>query len=169
VVPEGLAALAAAGGPQLALAAPGPDADLVWKLVDLPPGSPDTIAWINLGVVGELAPPDVRVLDGVGLVNPVAAHATGLPDGRIGHDKDLVPAWYLADAGAAGTAGLAPDGEVARARTALACPRTAELLESVRAPLTVERFRDNLLGAADRTGYRYPREPGLAASCATAE
>ncbi len=169
VVPEGLAALAAADGPQLALAAPGPTEDLVWNLVDLPPGSPDTIAWLNLGAVGELAPLDVRVLDGVGLVNPVAAHATGLPDGRIGHDKELAPAWYLADAGAAGTAGLAPEGEVAQARAALACPATAEVLDSVRAPLTVERFGDNLLGAAARTGYRYPREPWLAASCATAE
>ncbi|WP_308257444.1 hypothetical protein [Pseudonocardia lacus] len=169
MVPEGVAALAATDRPSLALAAPRPDGELEWRLLPEPAGARDTIAWLNLGVAGELAPLDVRVLDGVGLVNPVAAHATGLPDGRIGHDKDLPPAWYVAEAGVVDDGGFAPAEQLAAARAALACPATVEVLDSVRAPLTAERFWRNLTGAWERTSYRYDREPTVAATCAAAE
>lgn len=119
----------------------------------------DTLVWLNLGVAGELAPLDTRVLDGVGLVNPIAGHATGLPDGRIGHDKDLLPEWFLADAGVTGDTGFVGPEYVEAARRALACPATVEMIESYRAPLTAERFWQNLTGAVERTSYRYPREP----------
>jgi arabinofuranosyltransferase len=167
VAPEGVAALAAEPVPSLALPVPG-DGDLDWLLFAEAPGTPDTIVWLNLGVTGELAPLDVRVLDGVGLTSPLAAHATGVPGGRIGHDKDLPPVWYLADAGIVDPAGFRSAAELAAARAALACPRTVELLESVRAPLTVDRFWRNLVGAWDRTAYRYPRDPAEAAGCVTA-
>ncbi|WP_252441550.1 arabinofuranosyltransferase [Pseudonocardia humida] len=169
MVPEGVAALEATAQPSLALAAPRPDGELEWRLLPAPPGAPDSIAWLNLGVAGELAPLDVRVHDGVGLVNPLAAHATGLPDGRIGHDKDLPPAWYVADAGVVDDGGFAPPDQLAAARAALACPATAEVLDSVRAPLTAERFWQNLTGAWERTSYRYDRDPTVAATCAPAE
>ena len=169
VAPEGVAALAAAPGPSLALPGPGPDG-LRWWLLDTAGGDDrDSILWLNLGVTGELAPLDTRVLDGVGLVNPLAAHATGIPDGRIGHDKDLPPEWLVADSTAPTTdPGFVDPAGVEAARRALACPRTVELLESVRAPMTAERFWRNLVGAWDRTQYRYPRDPLLAADCRTA-
>jgi hypothetical protein len=34
---------------------------------------------------------DVRVIDQIGLANPVAAHTARLQHGRIGHDKNLFP------------------------------------------------------------------------------
>lgn len=164
VAPEGLADLRAEPAPSLALPGPGLDG-LRWWLFDKPANDRrDTIAWLNLGVTGELAPLRTQVLDGVGLVNPLAAHATGVPDGRIGHDKDLPREWFLADAGSVDTGFVDPVG-VEAARTALTCPRTREMLDSVRAPLTPERFWRNLTGAWDRTTYRYPREPGAAADC----
>lgn len=167
VVPAGVAALADTARPSLALAAPGPDpqGELVWTLLPEPAGTPDTLAWLNLGVAGELAPLDTRVYDGVGLVYPVAAHATGLPDGRIGHDKDLPPAWYVADAPAVDVGEFVAGDQLAAASRALACPATVEVLESVRAPLTADRFWRNLTGAWDRTAYRYSRLPTEAATC----
>ncbi|WP_433557479.1 hypothetical protein ACQPWY_00565 [Pseudonocardia xinjiangensis] len=168
VAPEGVAALAAAPSPSLALAGPGENG-LRWWLFPKPgQDARNTIVWLNLGVTGELAPLSTTVLDGVGLTNPLAAHATGIPDGRIGHDKDLPPEWFLADAGVTDT-GFVDPGGVAAARTALACPRTQELLDSVRAPLTAQRFWDNLTGAWERTSYRYPRDPRAAADCRPAE
>lgn len=156
VAPEGVAAVTAAPPGTLALRSSG------WTLLSEAPGTPSTIVWLNLGVTGELAPLDVRVLDAVGLVNPLAAHTTSLPDGRIGHDKDLPSAWTIADAGV-----VTDSPSVAAARSALACPRTREVLESVRAPLTAGRFWANLTGAWERTSYRYPRDPQAAADCRT--
>ena len=168
IVPEGVAALRAEPAPSLAV--PGPGAEGVrWWLFPKPPGDDrDTSLWLNLGVNGELSPLSTKVLDGVGLTNPLAAHATGIPDGRIGHDKDLPPEWLLADAGITGDTGFVDPEGVAAARTALACPRTREVVDSVRAPLTAQRFWDNLTGAWDRTAYRYPRDPREAADCRTA-
>jgi arabinofuranosyltransferase len=162
IAPEGVAALAGAPGPSLALPGPG-DGELRWWLFPTPGRTP-TITWLNLGVTGELAPLDARVLDGVGLTNPLAAHATGVPDGRIGHDKDLPPEWFVADSGTTETGFVDPAG-IAAARAALACPATRELLDSYRAPLTLDRFWRNLTGAVERTAYRYDRDPRVAATC----
>jgi arabinofuranosyltransferase len=167
VVPEGVAALRAEPAPSLAVPGPGPDG-LRWWLFPKPADDPrDTVVWLNLGVNGELSPLSTKVLDGVGLTNPLAAHATGVPDGRIGHDKDLPLEWFLADAGITDGTGFVDRSGVDAARTALACPRTQELLDSVRAPLTAQRIWDNLTGAWERT-YRYPRDPRPAATCGTA-
>jgi arabinofuranosyltransferase len=160
VAPEGLALLR--GQPGGALAVPGPDRnDSLWWLYPTP-GQRPTIVWLNLGVTGELGGFDVRVLDGVGLANPLAAHATGEPNGRIGHDKALPPEWFLADEGVTDTQYIDPAGTAA-ARAALACPATQDLIASYRAPLTPARFWANLTGAAARTGYRYDRDPRVAA------
>ncbi|GAA2868017.1 beta-(1-_2)-arabinofuranosyltransferase [Pseudonocardia halophobica] len=158
MVGEGVARLGATPGPSLAIVGGGQ-----WYVhpADTARG---TLVWLNLGVAGELAPLDVRVLDGVGLVNPVAGHATGVPGGRIGHDKDLLPEWFLADAGVRGDTGFVGPAFVDDARRALTCPATREMLASYRDPLTADRFRQNLTGAVERTSYRYPREAAEAAA-----
>ncbi|MCE0761774.1 hypothetical protein LWC35_02420 [Pseudonocardia kujensis] len=158
MVGEGAARLAAAPGPSLAIVGGGQ-----WYVYPAA-GERSTLVWLNLGVAGELAPLDVRVLDGVGLVNPVAGHATGVPGGRIGHDKDLLPEWFLADAGVRGDTGFVGPAFVDDARRALTCPATREMLASYRDPLTADRFRQNLIGAVERTSYRYPRDAAAAAS-----
>ncbi|GAA4688762.1 terminal beta-(1-_2)-arabinofuranosyltransferase [Pseudonocardia yuanmonensis] len=157
-VAEGVARLAAAPGPSLAIVGNGD-----WYVYPAD-GGRSTLVWLNLGVAGELAPLDVRVLDGVGLVNPVAGHATGVPGGRIGHDKDLLPEWFLAEAGVRGDTGFVGPGFVDDARRALGCPATVEMLASYRDPLTADRFRQNLTGAVERTSYRYPRDAAAAAA-----
>lgn len=122
-----------------------------------------TIPFVNLGRMAAAQPVDVRVIDPVGLANPLAAHSTPKLGGRVGHDKDLPVAWLVADELAAGTPVPGPDAAVRQAREALACPRIRELLESVRAPLTPQRFWRNLAGAPERTALRFSRLPAQAA------
>jgi arabinofuranosyltransferase len=120
------------------------------------------MVFLNLGAAGALNPLDVRVTDTVGLAEPLAAHTTMVPDGRVGHDKNLPAAWSVARGG-----GVAPDDravradDVAAAGRALQCPAIRELEDSVSAPLTWSRFRENLLGAPARTALRFPRDPVL--------
>ncbi len=153
-----------APGPVLALQARGRGpAGPEWQTIPLAPGQPSGIVWLNLGVAGALAPLDVRVSDTVGLANPLAAHLTLVPDGRVGHDKSLPPAWLVAAGG-----GTAPDEravypeDVAAAARALRCPALRELDASVHAPLTPARFWANLSGARERTALRFPRDPVVA-------
>ena len=149
--------------PVLALQARGKGpAGPEWQTVPLAPGTPSGMVFLNLGVAGALTPLDVRVTDTVGLAEPLAAHTSMVPDGRVGHDKNLPAAWYVAEGG-----GLPRDDravradDVAAASRALQCPAIRELEDSVSAPLTWSRFWANLVGAPERTALRYPRDPVL--------
>lgn len=134
-----------------------------WQALALPPGSRDALVWLNLGVAGALAPLETRVWDTVGLASPLAAHTTVIPDGRVGHDKNLPRAWFVAVTGAALPDDRAADpADVAAANRALRCPALRELADSVSAPMTAERFWTNLVGAPERTALRFPRDPVLA-------
>jgi arabinofuranosyltransferase len=150
--------------PVLALQARGKGpAGPEWETVPLAPGEPSGMVFLNLGAAGALNPLDVRVTDTVGLAEPLAAHTTMVPDGRVGHDKNLPAAWSVALGG-----GVPPDDravradDVAAAGRALRCPAIRELEDSVSAPLTWSRFRANLVGAPARTALRFPRDPVLA-------
>ena len=82
----------------------------VWDVVpakppppDMPPDErkaykgPHTVFFTNLGMLGMNVGLDVRVIDQIGLANPLAAHTARLEDGRIGHDKNLFPDWAVAE------------------------------------------------------------------------
>ena len=56
-----------------------------------------TVFFTNLGMVGMNVGLDVRVIDQIGLANPLAAHTARIEDGRIGHDKNLFPDWAVAE------------------------------------------------------------------------
>ena len=55
------------------------------------------VFFTNLGMVGMNVGLDVRVIDQIGLANPLAQHTERLKHGRIGHDKNLFPDWVIAD------------------------------------------------------------------------
>lgn len=125
-----------------------------------------TVPFPNLGAMSAAHPVGVRVVDPVGLANPLAAHSTPELGGRIGHDKDLPVAWLVADE--VRPPGPGPAAPIRHAREALACPRIQEMLDSVRAPLTPQRFWRNLVGAPERTALRFSRIPEVAAEqCAS--
>ncbi|MFB9905826.1 hypothetical protein [Allokutzneria oryzae] len=111
------------------------------------------LVWPVLGSAGAITTLEQPAVDPLGLAYPLAAHLELTNrGGRVGHEKQLPRVWITADYGA-------PTEENAAARRALACGDLAELQESVRAPLTWERFVDNFLGAFDRTSLRVPADP----------
>ena len=141
-----------------------------------PPGPPDappdgendqngphTVFFTNLGMLGMTVGLDVRVVDQIGLANPLAAHTARLEDGRIGHDKNLFPDWAIAEGPFLKTPPFIPpyvdQDWVAQAEAALKCPATDAVLNSVRSPMGLRRFASNLLHAFEFTRYRIDRVP----------
>ena len=136
---------------------------------DMPPDirrayiGPHTVFFTNLGMLGMNVGLDVRVIDQIGLANPLAAHTARLQDGRIGHDKNLFPDWAVAEGPFLKTPPYIPpyiDRDwVAQAEAALDCPATESMLTSIRAPLGLRRFLSNVVHAFEFTSYRIDRVP----------
>jgi arabinofuranosyltransferase len=124
---------------------------------------PHTVFFTNLGMLGMNVGLDIRVIDQIGLANPLAAHTARLEDGRIGHDKNLFPDWAVADGPFLKTYPFLPpyldERWVADAEEALKCPETDAVLTSIRAPLGFRRFLSNVLNAYEFTKYRIDRVP----------
>ena len=147
-----------------------------WDLVPMlqpAPGSPPgstapqkpqhAVFFTNLGMVGMNVGLDVRVIDQIGLANPIAQHTERLKHGRIGHDKNLFPDWVIADGPWVkvypGVPGYLDVNWVAQAVAALQCPETKAVLSSIRAPMTLHRFVSNVLHSFGFTTYRIDRVP----------
>jgi arabinofuranosyltransferase len=148
----------------------------VWDVVpaipppaDMPPEErkayigPHTVFFTNLGMLGMNVGLDVRVIDQIGLANPLAAHTARLEDGRIGHDKNLFPDWAVAEGPFLSIPPYIPpylDRDwIAQAREALKCPATESMLTSIRGPIGPRRFLSNVLHAYAFTKYRIDRVP----------
>jgi arabinofuranosyltransferase len=124
---------------------------------------PHTVFFTNLGMLGMNVGLDVRVVDQIGLANPLAAHTARLEDGRIGHDKNLFPDWAIAEGPFLKEppflpAYVDPDW-VKQAEAALECPATDAMLNAIRGPMGPRRFLSNLLHAYQLTQYRIDRVP----------
>ena len=147
-----------------------------WDLVPMmrpPPGSgasdnapqkpQHAVFFTNLGMLGMNVGLDVRVIDQIGLANPLAQHTERLKHGRIGHDKNLFPDWVIADGPwvklPPGIPGYLDVNWVAQAVAALQCPETKAVLSSVRAPMTLHRFVSNVVHSFEFTKYRIDRVP----------
>jgi len=124
---------------------------------------PHTVFFTNLGMLGMNVGLNVKVLDQIGLANPLAAHTARLDDARIGHDKDLFPDWVVADGPWLKKHPFLPpyldENWVTEAQAALKCPATDAMLTSIRGPLTVRRFLSNVLHSFEFTRYRIDRVP----------
>jgi len=144
--------------------------DLVPPIQSQPPApppapqkGPHTVFFTNLGMVGMNVGLDVRVIDQIGLANPLAAHTARLQHGRIGHDKNLFPDWVIADGPWVkwypGVPGYLDEKFVQQAAAALQCPATQQILNSVRAPMGFHLFVSNFLHSYEFTKYRIDRVP----------
>ncbi|WP_414945450.1 arabinofuranosyltransferase [Amycolatopsis sp. cmx-11-32] len=116
----------------------------------------DVLTYFNIGGPGMLLQLDAWVHDPIGLANPVAAHSTTIPGRRIGHSKFAGSNWEVAGLADGTTEELAARGQYKQdnldaIRKTLACPHNHEMLDSVRAPLTFERFWENLIHAVGRS------------------
>ncbi|WIM90378.1 flagellar motor control protein ZomB [Candidatus Mycobacterium wuenschmannii] len=156
--PEGALLLPSGNYDQWDLVPPIPPKD-----APLPKDGPHTVFFTNLGMVGMNVALDVRVIDQIGLANPLAAHTARLQHGRIGHDKNLFPDWVIADGPWVkwypGVPGYLDQKFVQQAEAALKCEGTQQVLNSVRAPMGVHRFLSNLLHSVQFTRYRIDRVP----------
>lgn len=125
--------------------------------------APHTVFFTNLGMVGMNVGLNTRVIDQIGLANPLAAHTARLEDGRIGHDKNLFPDWAVAEGPWLKERPWIPEyldeGWIRDAQAALTCPETVEMLRSIRDPMTRPRFVGNLHRALEFTRYRMDRVP----------
>ena len=125
--------------------------------------APHTVFFTNLGMVGMNVGLNTRVIDQIGLANPLAAHTARLEDGRIGHDKNLFPDWAVAEGPWLKKRPWIPEyldeGWIREAGAALKCPQTVEMLETIRDPMTRPRFIGNLNRAWEFTRYRIDRVP----------
>ena len=125
--------------------------------------APHTVFFTNLGMVGMNVGLNTRVIDQIGLVNPLAAHTARLEDARIGHDKNLFPDWAVAEGPWLKERPYIPEyldeGWIREAGIALTCPQTAEKLKSIREPMSLPRFIGNLHHALEFTRYRIDRVP----------
>jgi arabinofuranosyltransferase len=147
-----------------------------WDLVPMiqpPPGTAPggkeaqkpqhAVFFTNLGMLGMNVGLDVRVIDQIGLANPLAQHTERLKHGRIGHDKNLFPDWVVADGPWVKVYPGIPDylsqQWVAEAAAALRCPATEAVLNSVRAPMSLHRFVSNVVHSFEFTQYRIDRVP----------
>ncbi len=136
---------------------------------DMPPEErkayigPHTVFFTNLGMLGMNVGLDVRVIDQIGLVNPLAAHTARLEDGRIGHDKNLFPDWAVAEGPFLKVPPYIPpylDRDwIAQAQEALKCPATETMLTAIRDPMGPRRFLSNVVHAYEFTRYRINRVP----------
>jgi arabinofuranosyltransferase len=124
---------------------------------------PHTVFFTNLGMLGMNVGLNVRVIDQIGLANPLAAHTARLDDGRIGHDKNLFPDWAVAEGPFLKTRPFIPpyldEDWIAQAEAALECPATDAMLTAVRGEMGPRRFLSNLLHAYSLTQYRIDRVP----------
>ena len=125
--------------------------------------APHTVFFTNLGMVGMNVGLDTRVIDQIGLANPLAAHTARLEDGRIGHDKNLFPDWAVAEGPWLKKRPWIPEyldeGWIREAQAALTCAATEERLKSIREPMSMPRFIGNLHHALEFTRYRIDRVP----------
>jgi len=125
--------------------------------------APHTVFFTNLGMLGMNVGLNTRVIDQIGLANPIAAHTARLEDGRIGHDKNLFPDWAVAEGPWLKRHPYVPpyldEGWIQEAEVALKCPQTEAMLTSIHAPLGIHRFFSNLLHAFEFTRYRIDRVP----------
>ena len=129
-----------------------------------PPGvapgkGPHTVFFTNLGMLSMNVGLDVRVIDQIGLANPIAAHTARLQHSRIGHDKNLFPDWAIAEGPFLDVPPYLDRAWVEQARAALKCPATQSVLSSVRAPMGPRRFLSNVVHSAQFTRYRIDRVP----------
>ena len=135
-------------------------------------------ACCTIGMTGVAAGDGVYIADECGLASPIGSRLTINHRGRPGHEKILQPAWIFAMFGDPQTEPkMIGDGKVSvtaadveLARRALRCPTIQRMLARARAPLTVERIKDNVLESVTDFTDRIDRDPAKQlARCSTAE
>jgi arabinofuranosyltransferase len=118
------------------------------------------VVWPNIGLLGYAAGPDVHVVDGYGLADPIASRLEVQGWGRAGHSRSLPSPWIEARFSPRSSWVGTWTGQAARV---LRCPAVQELEQAVSAPLTPGRFVSNVLASPRLTRLSIPAAPAAAA------
>jgi arabinofuranosyltransferase len=109
-----------------------------------------------IGILGFSLPLSVHVIDKHGLSEPVVARFELAQRGRPGHEKILSTPWLQARYAAPSAGDLS---DVLAARHALACGEAADLLASIRGPVSARMFVHNVWHARAHSRLRIAPEP----------
>jgi len=112
-----------------------------------------------LGTLGAVVPLNGLAIDVHGLSYALGSHLVAGTDGRVGHDKYAAPVWIVAEYSTATSVPGIPAADIAAARKALSCGGLAELTQATQAPLTWDRFWDNVVDSPSLTSLRIPNDP----------
>lgn len=116
----------------------------------------------NMGILSVMAGNEVRVIDKLALADPIASHSVVDPrlrdHTRVGH-QPRPAAWRSARYVKAAEDDPLP---VVHARLALQCGDLAVLEEAVTAPMTSQRFWQNVALAPRLTAFTFPADPAEA-------
>lgn len=154
--------------------------DLNEGLYEIPtrPGLPQPTAVFAraIGMIGYAAGPEVRVVDGLGLADPIGSRLRLEQRGRPGHEKEMDYAWAIARFSDSGSlsVGIPPgcsqcrqrrveiEDRVVAAEQALRCGILDEVVVAVTEPMSLSRFFDNIAFSPKATSARFPAQPGAA-------
>ena len=143
---------------------------------------PFTVSQSGIGMVGYSLSTRVRVLDWLGLADPMTAHFELTHRGLPGHEKPIPGVWAAAELTAPGSkltpgdfraAGLLvpliprTDGatfarQVATVRRVLRCPTVRDFASSYQAPLTAGDFLSNIADSVSNSSFAIPPAPAKA-------
>ena len=135
------------------------------KLISVPLNNPNySIAVPSdiLGTLGAVVPLNGLAVDVHGLSYALGSHLVAGTDGRVGHDKYAAPVWIVAEYTTATSVPGIPAADIAAARKALNCGGLAKLMQTTEAPLTWDRFWDNVFDSPTMTSLRIPNDPNQA-------
>lgn len=109
-----------------------------------------------MGIMGNVVGADVHLVDHMGLTDPVAARIKITHRSRPGHERALPNRWL---AGRFAKEKSSRDPAVHAAYRAMRCGPLAELMRSVREPLTARRFAKNMTLAWRHHRLQIPPDP----------
>ncbi|WP_146647791.1 jacalin-like lectin [Labilithrix luteola] len=123
---------------------------------DVAPGMRGVVTENAIGIVGQILPSTVHLLDRHGLADAFASRLAVAERGRPGHEKDLPAAWV-----AARFAAREPteDSAIVAARHALQCGSLAALDRAIHEPLNAGRFFDNMRFALASRAMKISPDP----------
>ena len=154
--------------------------DLNEGLYEIPtrPGLPQpTVVFARaIGMISYAAGPEVRVVDGLGLADPIASRLRLEQRGRPGHEKEMDYAWAIARFSDSDSlsAGIPPgcsqcrqrrveiEDRVVAAEEALRCGILDEVIVAVTDPMSFSRFFENVAFSPRATAARYAAQPAAA-------
>lgn len=152
-------------------------AELATPLVCLPLDTSSVGAGIDvlanhyaIGIFSSAAAARVHVMDHIGLSDPIAARLELQERRRTGHEKYLPREWVIARFAQLPADGAIPPA-ILQARRALECEPFPTLISAVSEELSWGRFFENIGLAWQLNRFRFPADPGEAASqlCGTGD